>query len=247
MLKKKKKLNYNFLIFSKQIIFYGISSIFLALPVLAENKPDFVVSIKQLSYEFERNSIVAEDKYMNKTIKTKGIITSVDDTLLGDRWVGVEIEEPESNSYSPGSITCLHIRSEPIIRELYKGQKVNIIGTIKEEELGLTLKSCSYEEYRTSKDWREIFAKKGFQIYCNPNAETCQIYRKPTYKVNDPKTIVSTKDQYSMDIDCYGLKNGYKEYINDSTLYESSGWRTPNIKNSVFQENEELVAKEVCS
>ena len=249
MLKKKNNLNNNFSTFSKKIIFSGISSIFIALPVLAENKPDFVVSIKQLSYEFERNSIVAEDKYMNKTIKTYGIIKSIDDTLLGDRWVSVDIEEPNSNSYSPGSISCLHVRSEPIIRELYKGQKVDIIGTITQEEFGLTLKSCSYEEYRTSKEWKEIFAKKGFKIECNPRTETCMIYSKSKYKDNDPKTktLVQTNDDYRLNIDCYALNNGYKDYISSTKFYKSTGWREPIIYNSDLQENEKLIAKQVCS
>ncbi len=162
MLEKKNNLNNNFLTFSKKIIFSGISSIFIALPVLAERKPDFVVSIKQLSYEFERNSIVAEDKYMNKVIKTNGIITKIDDTLLGDRWVSVGIKDPESDDFDflPATISCLHVRSEPIIRELYKGQKVDITGKITEEELGLTLKYCSYEIIRTSKEWKEIYYRK---------------------------------------------------------------------------------------
>ena len=125
----------------------------LFLPVLDNplNSAQFQTTLENIINEFAENSIVAEDKYMNKRINlTKGEILSIDDSVfsefVGQNEVSVLIQPQPKNEFdfSFDTISCVHNRDENIIRKLKKGMKVDITGLLIGEEFGLVFKDCRY-------------------------------------------------------------------------------------------------------
>ncbi len=114
------------------------------------------VTVKQLSEEFESNSIVAEDKYSGKMIAVSGIIDSVDDTIFDQNSVTVSLGVPDGvkcfgefgctsmPDFSFASVSCSHRRSDPVIRELKKDMKLEVRGIVYSESTGVRLKGCRY-------------------------------------------------------------------------------------------------------
>ena len=114
------------------------------------------VSVKQLSEEFESNSIVAEEKYAGQMISVSGIIDSVDDTMFDQNSVTVSLGVPDGYQcfgefgctsmpdFSFASVSCSHKRSDPVIRELRKDMKIEVRGIVYSESTGVRLKNCRY-------------------------------------------------------------------------------------------------------
>ena len=125
----------------------------LFLPFLDNplNAYQFQTTVENIINEFAQNSIVAEDKYMNKKIiLTKGEIFSIDDSVfsefVGQNEVSVLIQPQPKNTFdfSFDYISCVHNRDEIIVRELRKGMQVEITGVLISEEWGLVFKDCRY-------------------------------------------------------------------------------------------------------
>ena len=121
------------------------------------NASQFQTTVENIINEFAQNSIVAEDKYMNKKVNlTKGEILSIDDSVfsefVGQNDVSVLIQPQPKNAFdfSFDSISCVHNRNESIVKKLRKGMKVEISGLLIGEEWGLVFKDCKY----TSSDLR---------------------------------------------------------------------------------------------
>ena len=114
------------------------------------------VTVKQLSEEFESNSIVAEEEYANEMIAVTGVINSVDDAMFDQNSVTVSIGVPDGfecfgelgctsmPDFSFASVSCAHRRSDPAIRQLRKDMKIEVRGIVYSESTGVRLKNCRY-------------------------------------------------------------------------------------------------------
>ena len=120
------------------------------------NSPVARLTVKQISNEFEANSIVAEEKYANKMVAITGVIDSVDDSMFDQSNVTVSLGVPDSYTcFAPGmctmmpdmsfaQVSCSHNRSEKIIRQLSKNMKLEVRGVVYSESTGVRLKNCKY-------------------------------------------------------------------------------------------------------
>lgn len=114
------------------------------------------LTVKQLANEFEANSIVAEEKYANQMVSVSGVIDSVDDSMFNQDSVTVRLGVPDGYQcfgefgctsmpdMSFSYVSCSHSRSEPILRELRKGMKLEVRGIVYSESTGVRLKECRY-------------------------------------------------------------------------------------------------------
>ena len=114
------------------------------------------LTVKQLANEFEANSIVAEEKYANQMVSVSGVIDSVDDSMFNQDSVTVRLGVPDGYQcfgefgctsmpdMSFSYVSCSHSRSEPILRELRKGMKLEVRGSVYSESTGVRLKKCRY-------------------------------------------------------------------------------------------------------
>lgn len=114
------------------------------------------MTVKQLSEEFESNSIVAEEEYANKMIAVTGVINSVDDSMFDQNSVTVSVGVPDGfecfgelgctsmPDFSFASVSCAHRRSDPVIRQLKKDMKIEVRGIVYSESTGVRLKNCRY-------------------------------------------------------------------------------------------------------
>ena len=89
------------------------------------------ITLKNLSYQFSFNSVVAEDLWMGKRILTKATVTSVDDGL-DNRTVSVQL-----NDGIGVDLVCRHSRSEQEFREIGRGMRLWILGRLIQEVNGL--------------------------------------------------------------------------------------------------------------
>ena len=104
------------------------------------DQPIAKLTVEAISEEFESNSVMAGDKYMNQPVEITGYIGSMDDSLLN-----------EKTSISPllvGSTVffCeLHKpRSAPEVRELREEMRVAVRGVVTSEEMGVGLSRCKF-------------------------------------------------------------------------------------------------------
>lgn len=105
------------------------------------DQPIAKLSVEAISEEFESNSIMAENKYMNQPVEITGYIGSIDDSLFSEKSVGITITGGE---YSFSSVACSKPRSAPEVRELRKGMRVAVRGVVTSEEMGVMLSRCKF-------------------------------------------------------------------------------------------------------
>jgi len=105
------------------------------------DQPIAKLSVEAISEEFESNSIMAENKYMNQPVQITGYIGSIDDSLFNEKSVGITITGGE---YSFSSVSCSKPRNAPEVRELRKGMHVAVRGVITSEEMGIMLSRCKF-------------------------------------------------------------------------------------------------------
>ena len=160
--------------------------LFLAFLNNPLNASQFQTTVENIINEFAQNSIVAEDKYMNKKINlTKGEILSIDDSVfsefVGQNDVSVLIQPQPKNAFdfSFDTISCVHNRNESIVRELRKGMKVEITGLLIGEEWGLVFKDCRY----TSSDLKSTGNELNFNS--SKNGLQTEIYNNGDKYVGD--------------------------------------------------------------
>lgn len=120
--------------------------------------PIAFVSVKEISEEFESNSIVAEEKYADQMVAVTGVVDSVDDSMFDQNAVTVSIGVPDGYQcfgefgctrmpdMSFASVSCSHKRSDPVIRSLKKGMNLEVRGIVYSESTGIRLKNCRYYE-----------------------------------------------------------------------------------------------------
>ena len=97
------------------------------------DQPIAKLSVEAISEEFESNSVMAEDKYMNQPVELRGYIGSIDDSLFNDKSVTIRIDGGE---YSFSSVSCSKPRSAPEVRQLRKGMHVAVRGVVTSEVAG---------------------------------------------------------------------------------------------------------------
>ena len=105
------------------------------------DQPIANLSVEAISEEFEANSVMAENKYMNQPVELTGYIGSIDDSLFDEKNVNITIT---SGEYSLASVSCSKPRSAPEVRELRKGMRVAVRGVITSEEMGIGLSRCKF-------------------------------------------------------------------------------------------------------
>ncbi|WP_115126616.1 hypothetical protein [Synechococcus sp. GEYO] len=105
------------------------------------DQPIANLSVEAISEEFEANSVMAENKYMNQPVELTGYIGSIDDSLFDEKNVSIIITGGE---YSFSSVSCSKPRSAPEVRELRKGIRVAVRGVVTSEEMGVGLSRCKF-------------------------------------------------------------------------------------------------------
>lgn len=105
------------------------------------DQPIANLSVEAISEEFEANSVMAENKYMNQPVELTGYIGSIDDSLFDEKNVSITITGGE---YSFSSVSCSKPRSAPEVRELSKGMRVAVRGVVTSEEMGVGLSRCKF-------------------------------------------------------------------------------------------------------
>ena len=105
------------------------------------DQPIAHLSVAAISEEFEANSVMAENKYMNQPVELTGYIGSIDDSLFDEKNVSITITGGE---YSFSSVSCSKPRSAPEVRELRKGMRVAVRGVVTSEEMGVGLSRCKF-------------------------------------------------------------------------------------------------------
>ena len=105
------------------------------------DQPIAKLSVEAIAEEFEANSVMAENKYMNQPVELTGYIGSIDDTLFDENTISITITGGE---YSFSSVSCSKPRSAPEVRELRKGMRIAVRGVVTSEEMGVELSRCKF-------------------------------------------------------------------------------------------------------
>ena len=108
----------------------------------------FQGSAKELLAEFDKNSILAEDKYMFKAVKITGSVGTIDDSLFSDNQVSIPIRGDE---YGFENVTCYKSRKSDVIYNFNKGDFVTVQGIIQGESRGISLARCHFWSSRKEK------------------------------------------------------------------------------------------------
>jgi len=98
------------------------------------------VSLRDLSRQFNYNSVVAEDRWIGKRILTKATVDYVDDGFSDDS-VTVSM-----NDGFGIDLECNHRRRDKSFRSVGRGRKVWVIGTLYGESTGLKMYGCKYSQ-----------------------------------------------------------------------------------------------------
>ena len=105
------------------------------------DQPIAKLSVEAIAEEFDANSIMAENKYMNQPVELTGYIGMIDDSLFDENNVSITIDGGE---YSFSSVSCSKSRTAPEVRELRKGMRVAVRGVVTSEEMGVELSRCKF-------------------------------------------------------------------------------------------------------
>ena len=105
------------------------------------DQPIAKLTVEAISEEFESNSVIAENKYMNQPVELTGYIGNIDDSLFDEKNVSITITGGE---YSFSSVSCSKPRSSDAVRELRKNMRVAVRGVITSEEMGIGLSRCKF-------------------------------------------------------------------------------------------------------
>jgi len=139
------------------------------------DNPVASLSVEQISDEFESNSVLAEDKYMNKPVEISGYIGSIDDSMFGEDEVGIQITS--GGEFSMASVACSVPRKSPIVAQLKKGDRVAVRGVITSEEMGIGMSRCKFYDYKTEQ-WIGGSAATRTSIASAKNTETIASNKK---------------------------------------------------------------------
>ena len=105
------------------------------------DQPIAKLTVEAISEEFESNSVIAENKYMNQPVELTGYIGNIDDSLFDEKNVSITITGGE---YSFSSVSCSKPRSSDAVSELRKNMRVAVRGVITSEEMGIGFSRCKF-------------------------------------------------------------------------------------------------------
>ena len=149
------------------------------------DQPIANLSVEAIAEEFEANSVMAEDKYMNQPVEINGYIGSIDDSLFDEKNVSITITGGE---YSFSSVSCTKPRNAPEVRELRKGMRVAVRGVVTSEEMGVGLSRCKFWSFSEDR-WIG-----GDQKKIEEKSQTQQ-----TTKAQPPHRSLNNRQEESMD------------------------------------------------
>ena len=149
------------------------------------DQPIAKLSVEAISKEFEDNSVMAENKYMNQPVELTGYIGSIDDSMFDEKNVSITITGGE---YSFSSVSCSKPRSSPEVRELRKGMNVAVRGVVTSEEMGIGLSRCKFWSFSQDR-WI------GLQANSNSTKQTSHKQDIATNRTQQESTTQSTTDQ----------------------------------------------------
>ena len=111
------------------------------IQMLDIDQPIAKLSVQAIAEEFDANSVMAENKYMNQPVELTGYIGSIDDSMFDEKNVSITITGGE---YSFSSVSCTKPRNAPEVSELRKGMRVAVRGVVTSEEMGIDLSRCKF-------------------------------------------------------------------------------------------------------
>ena len=149
------------------------------------DQPIANLSVEAIAEEFEANSVMAEDKYMNQPVEINGYIGSIDDSLFDEKNVSITITGGE---YSFSSVSCSKPRNATEVRELRKGMRVAVRGVVTSEEMGVGLSRCKFWSFSEDR-WIG-----GDQKKIEEKSQTQQ-----TTKAQPPQRSLNNRQEESMD------------------------------------------------
>ena len=105
------------------------------------DQPIASLTVEAIAEEFEANSVMAENKYMNQPVELRGSIGIIDDSLFDENNVSITIT---GGVFGFSSVSCTKPRNAPEVRELRKGMRVAVRGVVTSEETGVELSRCKF-------------------------------------------------------------------------------------------------------
>ena len=97
--------------------------------------------MEEISEEFEANSVMAENKYMNQPVELHGQIGMIDDSPFNDQNIIITVNAGE---YSLASVSCTKPRTSAAVAQLRKGMSVAVRGVVTSEQMGIGLSRCKF-------------------------------------------------------------------------------------------------------
>lgn len=107
--------------------------------------PDYTLSVKELSDEFDANAVSAKARYGGKLVQVTGITGSIDEDILGTPFVVVY--DP-SDTYQVSGVQCMFKRNDTDqLLSLSKGSSVTVQGVVSDEViLHVMMRECEVVE-----------------------------------------------------------------------------------------------------
>jgi len=111
-------------------------------PVIEQSQePDYVVSVAELSAEFENNGLSASQKYEDKLVRVNGVVGNIDEDIMGTPYVVVH--DP-SDEYQFDGVQCMFKRGDTSqLTSLSKGERITVEGYLADEViLNILVRNC---------------------------------------------------------------------------------------------------------
>lgn len=105
------------------------------------DKPEYVLSVGDIANEFSSNSVMAENKYMDRVVELSGTVGSIDDSAFDQESVTVSIRGGE---YDMDSVSCNMNRNAEAVKIMQKGMSTIVRGVVTSESTGVELSRCNF-------------------------------------------------------------------------------------------------------
>lgn len=116
------------------------------IPVVEQTQePDYIVSVAELSAEFENNGLSASQKYEDKLVRVNGVVGNIDEDILGSPYV--MIHDP-ADEYQFDGVQCMFKRGDTSqLTSLSKGERITVEGYLADEVLiSILVRNCQVVE-----------------------------------------------------------------------------------------------------
>lgn len=100
-----------------------------------------VVNAKTLVGEFDKNKLVAQDKYTGKIVQITAVVNNISGGDFGDYYLSLE---PGNEEYYFGTTIQAFFKDKTELTSLTKGQSVTVVGIMNDMSLGtVIMKDCN--------------------------------------------------------------------------------------------------------